>query len=66
MPLAKYKHLQKAWEAKNPTYRLDYYYSHKEKAFANVYRYRRNLAEFKRFRMILFDLNEYENGLKDN
>lgn len=60
MPIAKYRHLQDAWEAKNPTYHLDYYYSHKEKAKASVYRYRRVQSECKRMRMILFDLNEYE------
>ena len=58
MPLAKYRHLQLAWEAKNPNYRNEYYHSHKEKAKANVYRYRKVQTEFKRFRMILFDLNE--------
>lgn len=60
MPLPKYRNTQLEWEARNPTYRLDYYNSHKERAIANVYRYRRVNAELKRFRMILFDLNDYE------
>jgi|688.fasta_scaffold807398_1 hypothetical protein len=60
MPHARYKHLQDAWEKKNPTYRIDYYYSHKEKAHANVNRYRRLQVVYKQYRMILFDLNDYE------